>query len=533
MKRFIPLLISLGGGILLWASWPVSPLGFLVFVAWLPLLWVEDQTKSWKKLLGYTYLHMLCWNVLTTWWVANSTLPGALGAFFANSLLMCLPWLLMHYTKKRLGRGWGSTSLILFWISFEFIHHNWELSWPWLTLGNAFATHTEWVQWYEYLGTSGGTLWVLLSNILLYAAFTEYRNRGRSAGYLAMLAGWLLLLVIPILVSRSLLNRALVQVRASLDRPAPHVVIVQPNIDPWDEKFEAGSQEAQLQKLIALSEKQLDSQTALVVWPETAIPFQSDESDLHGNFFLRPLWAFLQRHPSIHLLTGLEGIRYFPSPHSRYSLPVPGTRGLYYEGYNSALLMDSNKVAIYHKSKLVPGVETLPGFLRFLDKLFEKFGGTTSGYARNSGAEVLAAADCPYRVAPAVCYESIYGDYLTGFMRKGANLICVITNDGWWGDTPGYRQHMNYARLRAIESRTWVVRSANTGISCFIDPTGQVLDPQPWNRATSIRMEVPAAASMTFYTRHGDLLSRGLLVASILLLAVDGVLWILHTFFHR
>ncbi len=150
-------------------------------------------------------------------------------------------------------------------------------------------------------------------------------------------------------------------------------------------------------------------------------------------------------------------------------------------------MFDSSTVLIYHKSKLVPGVETLPGFLKFLDKLFEKFGGTTSGYARNSGAEILTATKSRFRVAPAVCYESIYGDYMSAFMRKGANVICIITNDGWWGNTPGYRQHMNYARLRAIENRKWVVRSDNTGISCFIDPSGHVINPQPWDKASGGR----------------------------------------------
>ena len=100
MKRLSDFFIAIGGSILLWAAWPTSPLTLLIFVAWLPLLWIEDHVSNWKKLFALTYLHMLVWNVLVTWWVANASLPGALGAFFANSLVMCVPWLLFYFTKK-------------------------------------------------------------------------------------------------------------------------------------------------------------------------------------------------------------------------------------------------------------------------------------------------------------------------------------------------------------------------------------------------------------------------------------------------
>jgi apolipoprotein N-acyltransferase len=531
VKKILDLFLAIIGGLLLWSAWSGPSLTFLVFIAWIPMLLIEDQTSNWKKLFGLTYLHMLIWNVLTTWWIANSTLPGALGAFFANSLIMCIPWLLFHFTKKRFGKWVGYTSLVIFWLSFEYIHYNWELSWPWLTLGNAFAWNTGWVQWYEYTGTSGGSFWILLSNVILYAAFLEYRSYGRSVKYFAIAAGWLLLMIFPNIISHSILNNSKKEVDVSERSASKNIVIVQPDIDPWDEKFEAGKQEAQLQKLVTLSENKVDSNTALVVWPETAIPFECDETKLDSNYFLNSVWHFLKIHPHINLVTGLEGVRLFKFPNSIYSRPVPQEPGTFYESYNSAVIFDSSHYSIYHKSKLVPGVETLPSFLKFMDKIFEKFGGTAGGYARNNGAKILLAGNSGFKIAPAICYESIYGDYMTEFMRKGANIICVMTNDGWWGDTPGYKQHMNYARLRAIETRKWVVRSANTGISCFIDPTGNVIDPQPWNTATSIKMDVPANETMTFYSKHGDILSRIMLVLGGLLILLDLTSWSLEKFF--
>jgi apolipoprotein N-acyltransferase len=140
-----------------------------------------------------------------------------------------------------------------------------------------------------------------------------------------------------------------------------------------------------------------------------------------------------------------------------------------------------------------------------------------------------------YKIAPAICYESIYGEYMSKYIRNGANLICIITNDGWWKNTPGHKQHMNYARLRAIETGKWIARSANTGISCFIDPNGTVINPQPWDTAAAIKLNVPVFSSSkeTFFVRQGDILSRVMLILALLLIAGNIILWVLKKFFKK
>ena len=104
------------------------------------------------------------------------------------------------------------------------------------------------------------------------------------------------------------------------------------------------------------------------------------------------------------------------------------------------------------------------------------------------------------------------------FVRNGANLICIITNDGWWKKTPGHKQHMNYARLRAIDTRTWVARSANTGISCFIDPYGNVINPQPYDTQAAIKLSVPRENRTTFFVKNGDILSKSMIGLSVMML---------------
>ncbi len=525
MKRFTNLFIAIGGGLLLWGAWPVSSLTFLIFIAWIPLLWLESTMKSRKKFFGLTYLVMFIWNVATTWWIWNASPPGAISAFFANSLIMCLPWLGFKIVKKRLGEKIGYVSLIAFWMCFEYIHlQDWGLSWPWLTLGNAFATHPQWVQWYEFTGTSGGTLWILLVNILLFLHVKNNFSRETGKTYKNLIAA-VLILVIP--VGLSMLAKVHTEIPGD-----KNIVVVQPNIDPYEKVSDVtGSFEAQLQKLIATSEKEIDENTALVVWPETALytPSRIDEETLKENFFLNPLWAFLKRHPDMSLFTGIESFRVF-NHKTKYSEEF---NGQHYETYNGSVLLDSSGAsAFYHKSMLVPGVETLPWFLKFLGKWFEKFGGSSSGYAKQKERTVLNEKH-GFKIAPAICYESVYGEYMSRYVRNGANLICIITNDGWWKKTPGHRQHMNYARLRAIETRTWVARSANTGISCFIDPYGNVIDPQPYNTTAAIKLSVPAANTKTFFVKYGDILSKIMVVLSILLLGWNITLKIRHKFFKR
>ena len=488
----------------------MSPLTFLIFLAFIPLLVLERRGIRRRKFFGWVYLSMLFWNTGATWWIWNSTGPGAVAAILANSLIMCLPWFGFQWVRRNVGDSIGYLSLHVFWLSFEWLHlQNWGLSWPWLTLGNVFAMHPGWVQWYEYTGTSGGGLWILAINILLFRLSIVRRERALRFGIpVAILA------VLPILLSVLLVPR----VDEALAND-PGVVIVQPNIDPYG-KLVAGSLDAQLQQLIRLSESAIDSNTALVVWPETAIFSENgfEEDHLKENYFLQPLWAFLRRHPKTNLLTGIESFRYFDYKHSPTALKVQDT-DKYFESYNAAIVMDSaGPVSVYHKTKLVPGVETLPPFLHFLDSWFEKFGGTTAGYTGQPDRTPLTTSNRCYVIAPAVCYESIYGEFMAQFVHNGAGLIAVITNDGWWGNTPGHLQHEHYARLRAIETRRWIVRSANTGISCVIDPAGAIVEAGPWEQPAVIRRRVPSAATETFYARNGDCISKIVLVLAALLL---------------
>ena len=121
-------------------------------------------------------------------------------------------------------------------------------------------------------------------------------------------------------------------------------------------------------------------------------------------------------------------------------------------------------------------------------------------------------------VIPAICYESVFGEHVAAHVRNGGNLIAVITNDGWWGDSPGYHQHLTFSSLRAIEMRREVVRSANTGTSCTIDRRGVVHHATTWWVPTAFKATVHLNNEVTFYARYGDGIGRVALMFSALLL---------------
>ena len=504
---------------LLAAAWPPLPVTFLIFLAFIPLFFLLERNLSRLSFLGWCFVAMLVWNSATTWWIWNSTGPGTVAAILANSMFMLLPWLALYNVHKRLGSNYSYWAFMACWITFEYIHLNWELSWPWLTLGNVFAAQPEWVQWYQFTGTSGGSLWILIINIVL---FKQLISVGSNRKLLIRSLVWFMAAAIGIPLAISFMVRTFNMRLDSRETgiSGKKVVVVQPNIDPYM-KFSEGTQQEQLARLITLSESACDNNTALVVWPETAINMPNGilEDSIRKIRALTPIWEFLKRNPQLKLYSGIESYRlYREAEKTEYSRKIQGTE-TWYDSYNTAAILDSNGiVASYHKSKLVPGVEALPSFLNFMGNWFEQFGGTTGGYARQKERTVLTDASSGFAIAPAICYESIYGEFMTGFMRNGANVIGIITNDGWWGNTPGHKQHLQYARLRAIESRRWVLRSANTGISAFIDPYGRVLQPQGWDKESVISQVIPAREGMTFYSRFGDWVSRVMIALAIVLI---------------
>jgi len=172
-----------------------------------------------------------------------------------------------------------------------------------------------------------------------------------------------------------------------------------------------------------------------------------------------------------------------------------------------------------------------PKVFAFLEDALIKLGGSNSSLGNDTAQRVFEfeVDGKPMRIGAAICYESVYGELVGNFVKNGANLLCVITNDSWWDDSPGHRQHFEMARLRAIETRRYVLRAANGGFSGVIDPLGKVLEKTNYDERTAIKTTVYAKSGETFYVKHGDYLAK----ISIIITIISIIYSIIALFFRK
>lgn len=512
--------------ILLWISWPPIPYtSFLLFIAFIPLLIAVENTirndykKKGRKVFALAFLTGFIWNTASVYWVYNAmnayldaftSLLIALIPFSLGPLLMATAFRLYYQVRKRQSFLIGGLALISFWIAYEYLHQSWDLAFPWMTLGNGFANFHELIQWYSVTGIYGGSVWVWVANIIGFLWVWQRKEKMEVYPQKRLAAGFTLWLLLPAAIS-------LFTYFSYEEHPNPsEVVTVQPNIDPYGKWGQITPQE-QLKTLTELSQKVAKTNTEFFIWPETAIsdPKQINEDEFRTYPQYEHVLQFLVPYHNGNVLSGIESYRLYDA---RETETAQAIGNLFYDRFNAAVLIDgSSKLQFYHKSKLVPGVEQMPfgSALQFLTPLFQHFGGSTGGYGSQAEPNVFYSAS-GIGAAPVVCFESIWGNYVAKYVQKGAQFIAVITNDGWWGDTSGKDQHLLYAKLRAIENRRWVVRSANTGISGFVNQRGDIVQRSSWWVPTALSQEINLNEEITFYTKYGDLIVYIFLVTGLI-----------------
>ena len=473
---------------------------------------MEKETQQGGHVFFYSFLTFFIFNCITTYWVCHATLVGGIIAFMINSILMATVMYLFYKVKNITSERIGYFSLIVIWISMEYIHLNWDLSWPWLTLGNVFADAPYLIQWYEFTGFLGGSFWVLLLNILLFKVY--YRERRKKK----VIFFFILFLLFPIFASNYMHVNFKNKQQNSLS-----VVIVQPNIDPYTDKFNI-SFEKQLDEFIALARTEITDKTQLLIGPETVLQqgIWENRKSINGDAYSIKILRDLQKeYPNLNILVGATTYRLFSSAEEKTSTAREiRNENIFYDAYNSAIFIpDSGKVGVYHKMKLVPGAEKMP-FPHILDplaRLAVDFGGTSGSLGKeNYNNPFIVAGEV---INPLICYESIYGD----MKSTNADLIVIITNDGWWKNTAGYKQHFSYASLRAIEQRKVIVRSANTGISGVINEQGEVLQQSEWDESICFSVNANTTNLHTFYAKYGDYIGRLSVLLSFILLITSFV----------
>ncbi len=514
MKKNI--LLSLFSGLLLWLAWP--PMHYttvFLFFGLVPMLVAIENiinstsTKKGKLIFNTTFLGFFVWNTLSIYWVYNSlktegeliAIPITLIPYALGPLLMSTACWLYYRFRLVTNRSFSLIGLVCFWIGYEYLHQSWDLNFPWMTLGNGFATMHQWIQWYEYTGVYGGTIWIWAINILVFLIYIGLREAQTKPVRQKLVAALIAVLVLPLTFSLYRYTHYQEQVNPS------NIVVAQPNIDPY-----AKNGDIPTAKQIAILTNLCDSigqvNTEFFIWPETAIPEYMNEDHIRTNNYFTQAQRFLSKYKNGNLITGAETYKIYSTNPPKTATALP--EGGFMDHYSTALnIENSAQVQFYHKSKLVPGAESLPfeHALSFLKPVFAHLGGATGAYTGQEAPTNLYTAS-GIGAAPVICYESIWGEWVARSVRSGAQFIAIITNDGWWENTSGKDQHLDYAKLRAIETRRWVCRSANTGISAFINQRGDIVQQSKWWVKTALKQDINLNSDLTFYVRYGDYLPK-------------------------
>jgi len=494
--------LTLSIGILLGLSWPPLPLPFLVFPAFLLLFRLVDLCDSAREAAYWSYPAFVIWNIITTYWLVMASVAAGVAAILANAAVMTVPVLLFYKARKKITNPW-LISLVQtsFWVSYEYLHHHWDLAWPWLAVGNAWANMPDLVQYISATGYLGISFWVILTCALGYQAIKQSSQQvGLAAIGIALLFPLTSLLQLPWLDTET---------DESLE-----VAVVQPNFDSYQPYGGLGSARQSLDLMIHLTDSVSSDNTKLAVWPENGLPnVASRRVENPTTNSIKPTLANQAFRWNTTIIAGTRYTEYFSSENApalpKYINSTP------YLTYNTALgFQPDSTIDIYRKYNLVPVVERLP-FVHFLNAIdiggwvdwasIQQFG---KGYEADQ-FQVLST-----KTPALICYDSVFPGWVREFVTRGAGFITVITNDGWWGDTSGHEQHFAYARLRALEFRRWVVRSANNGISGIIAPDGSIqVETDYWTR-TAFRYQVPVMHQQTIYAQFGDWLPIGMLIIS-------------------
>jgi apolipoprotein N-acyltransferase len=491
--------LSVAAGIMLGLSYPPFPFPFLMFPAFVLVFRLTSLSSNKRETAYYTFIAFLIWNSIATYWLTFATVAGGIAAILANAAIMTLPFIAVWQILKS-GRHYLliALSAASVWTLYEFLHYRWDLAWPWLSAANAFSNAILIVQYISYTGSLGITFWILFVSCLIYL-FLSHQKRGilRSAAIVG---------VLPMLVS-------VVMYYSYRDNPdyTFQIVVAQPNHDSYLELSGFQNTFDPLVEILELSETVLTDSTRLVLWPENALMsgVHHGRPGTNDRYILNRVYLW-----NVPLITGAGYYRYY-DPGEEPSVFRQHESSLPFNVYNAAVMYTpGGDIRHYGKGKLVPIVERFPFVeqLQYLPIPGVDWGGI-SGFGRGNSPTVF---DADGTIIPAViCYDSVFPDWVRRFVIQGAGLITVITNDGWWGNTSGHIQHYDFARLRAIENRRSVVRSANNGISGMILANGDVHSKTTYWTQDVLLLDVPVYSDFTFYTRYGDLIGYFCLLALI------------------
>ena len=502
MKQFdlwnTPWLQSVMAAILLWLSFPPYNLGLLQIPAFILLLRLSVTSVSVRQMIYYAYPSFVLWNLFTTYWLMMASVSAGVAAILANAALMLIPLgLIRRFTLSDMNPVGSSFLSATVWVSYEFLHHQWDLAWPWLTLGNAWSNLTGAIQYISVTGIWGVSFWVVFTAALSYHAI-------KTASGPIIKSTALVFFAFPIFSVLAMIN-----IHQPSDEPF-HVTVVQPNSNSYERYGGYPSLDDLVTHLLELSDSARTDSTQLIAWPENAL----DDAVTLSNPQIMRIRDSL-RVWDTELITGSGYLKYYRDEDAPDIIRGINS-GYAYNFFNAAFhIQPERPTEVYEKGRLVPVVERFP-FVELFNRI-DRFGwvnwGALNSYGLGKEATVFQVGEG--HTPALICYDSVFPGWVNDFVNNDADFLTIITNDGWWGDSNGHIQHFAYARLRAIEQRRWIARAANNGISGIISPDGKVqLETEYWTE-DAFSYKIYQSDKMTFYGRFGDWLPWLSLLSSV------------------
>jgi len=401
---------------------------------------------------------------------------GSISIWLLNSFMMSLAFYFFHITKKYFGNRVGYFSFVVYWLALEWMQYHWTFNFPWLNLGNAWGEHPWVIYWYQWTGVGGGTLWILLMNLIFFSLFQRIQLVEKK-----LLKPILLLtftIALPLFISFVLTGIQIHEFEHKFEEKA--VVAFQPNRQSQVKKE---LKQFKISKdhnvLFSDLDDLFNGKTETIVYPENFrnVVFEKDLN-----------LPNLQKKDAV-----LSGLTIHHSTET-YSEPLRFNTLFYYD----------EKAHYLVKEKMVPGSEYLPfGNFFNLKRQSDHF-----DFPLKQG-ELSYANNDSFPLPAAICYESVFGELIANRSKNKTEPLFIISDEVWMQGTELLYQSLNMAKLRAVENIKYVVKVGNSGITALIAPTGEVLQQLETDINAQLKMQPKYRYEKDlFYQVHGDYIYR-------------------------
>ncbi|MEK7262993.1 MAG: apolipoprotein N-acyltransferase [Bacteroidota bacterium] len=512
----------------LWGiSYPPNPFGYFAFIAFVPFLFVITHQESYATALRYSYVMLFTVNVITLYWIGGFThgrdtylMTAGIAVLLAHPLFYFIPIVAFLFVKNNISKLVAIISFPFLWVAFEYFRAHTDFAFPWMLIGNTQTYNLSYIQIASFTGVYGISFLVLCVNVICVILFQNLLNkRWHFFSTQSSICGICILIffLAPKIIGKIILEEQTI----SEEKNTVRVAIIQPNIDPW-EKWQ-NTIDYQMNILYQMSSEAAIFQPDLVVYPETAIPMYILQPQ--NELYFASFKTFIDTM-QLNIMTGIPDVEFYEdSSTAPNDTKIFSDSHIRYKIFNSSMLLqpNSDNIQKYAKMFLVPFAERVPyaGNLEWL-KIFQWDIGI-GGWGQGNDStifECIKKDGSRFFYSNMICYESIFPQLASNFANSNAEFFTIMTNDSWWGNTSGAYQHLRFAVFRAIENRRWIVRSANGGISCFIDPYGKIHQSTEYNSRAIISKEISLSHTKTFYAEHADWFALWCVFFSTLLISI-------------